>query len=484
MGTEIIFEIEEPRTRFDKHLEIPFNDRIILSAPFGSGKTYFLKEYFKNHPEYEVVHLYPVNYSVASNEDIFELIKYDIFFELLSKDIDFDKVKFSELDYLPLFLQANSGKVLDAFTPLLLSIPRIGKSIYKIKENLQKLLTRYKKEIEDIQIDEQKSILDYLESFTEKRGSIYEEDFYTQLIYQYVNQLKQKGEEHPKETILIIDDLDRVDPDHLFRILNVLSAQMDRNGTDNKFDFDKIILVFDQWNVRNIFENRYGANVDYTGYIDKFYSHLIFDFENYEDVKNGIRELINSLEIFANNDDLNQREDYIDELSYLFKKLIDTRTLTIRKIIKTLKTDFKYENKRLEIKGIHGNIEKAQFNIFFSVKLLYNIYGNWEDLMDSLEKLKNLKLTENRCKSRSNILFAEAIFFLDIDKLKLNSINPSSYMLRNVGTVSYRVDYDRNNDKYVPRVYDLNKMNYDKALYHLIFEVFDKIKKEDLLSLA
>src|SRR5690606_38625896 len=123
----------------------------------------------------------------------------------------------------------------------------------------------------------------------------FEEDFYSQLILQLVNQLKasQSDTDDCKETVLIIDDLDRVDPDHIFRILNVLSAQIDKVGTNNKFGFDKIILVFDQCNVRNIFKNRYGANVDYVGYIDKFYSHVIFEFKNFVGLKDAAIKLFN-----------------------------------------------------------------------------------------------------------------------------------------------------------------------------------------------
>ena len=45
---EFIFEIDDPKSKFEKHLSLPKNDRIIVSAPFGAGKTYFLKEFFKN----------------------------------------------------------------------------------------------------------------------------------------------------------------------------------------------------------------------------------------------------------------------------------------------------------------------------------------------------------------------------------------------------------------------------------------------------
>src|SRR5690554_5891 len=72
---------------FLQHLQIIENNDIILSAPFGTGKTHFLKEDFtpKTLGQYNVIHLFPVNYSVSSNEDIFELIKYDILFEIMLK---------------------------------------------------------------------------------------------------------------------------------------------------------------------------------------------------------------------------------------------------------------------------------------------------------------------------------------------------------------------------------------------------------------
>jgi hypothetical protein len=63
---------------FKTHFDLKNNSRILFSAPFGKGKTTFLNLYFDEYnKEYEAFHLYPVNYSVASNEDIFKYIKRD-----------------------------------------------------------------------------------------------------------------------------------------------------------------------------------------------------------------------------------------------------------------------------------------------------------------------------------------------------------------------------------------------------------------------
>ena len=59
---------------------IDYNDRCMLSAEFGDGKTYFLNKFKESYSnEYEFITLYPVNYQVEDNKDIFELIKITLF---------------------------------------------------------------------------------------------------------------------------------------------------------------------------------------------------------------------------------------------------------------------------------------------------------------------------------------------------------------------------------------------------------------------
>ena len=63
-----------------------------------------------------------------------------------------------------------------------------------------------------------------------------------------------------KKVVLIVEDLDRIDPAHLFRILNIFSAHIDycyknavipdRSIVGNKFGFDNIVLVCDFSNIK------------------------------------------------------------------------------------------------------------------------------------------------------------------------------------------------------------------------------------------
>lgn len=84
MMEDFIIPINSAIKSFYSHLLA--NPRTILSSKFGDGKSYFL-ENFKNtdfvKEQFVFLTIYPVNYQVASNEDIFNLIKRDILFQLM-----------------------------------------------------------------------------------------------------------------------------------------------------------------------------------------------------------------------------------------------------------------------------------------------------------------------------------------------------------------------------------------------------------------
>ena len=382
------FNIDQPTQKFTNHLSVPFNDRIIFSGPFGTGKTYFLEKYFENNPNYNVIHLFPVNYSVASNEDIFELIKYDVLFELLGKEVDFDKIEISHLEFFKKFALRNAHHIL---APFLNFLPEIGKSVHTVYEKLQALGEKYFVEYEGANTDDKQAVIDYLGNFTKTKGSIFEEDFYTQLICQSIEQLKIELETDKKcETVLIIDDLDRIDPEHIFRILNVLSAHMDAKGeSGNKFNFDKIILVFDQQNVHKIFQNRYGSNVDFSGYIDKFYSHKIFEFENIEGVNQKILEFLQNIEIPKSDkfSDFHSPSNVLSQnVQYIFSGLVKAKQITIRRLKKVLGKKFL----RIKYNPRFGNNQQrflnSQLEICLIFEFLFMFYGSWDEIIDALEK--------------------------------------------------------------------------------------------------
>lgn len=282
--------IEKVFEKFDDHLSIENNKRVIFSGKFGIGKSYFLKEFFedkKYNDNYIPIFLNPVNYSISSNEDIFELIKFDILYHILDKQlIDFENFSFSTENLL---YQYFSNKFLNEFfstidligeTAINQVVPKsynllksLGKLAAKISEVGKRDYEKFKKEIENN--SDLEEIGDFFEKELLRKGSHYENNSMTQIIRELVENIKRDSD---KEIVLVIDDLDRIDPEHIFRILNILSAQ--NIEYENKFGFEKIILVCDLKNIKSIYHHFYGNEVDFFGYINKFYSLEVYDYKN------------------------------------------------------------------------------------------------------------------------------------------------------------------------------------------------------------
>ena len=257
---------------FAQYLET--TDRIILSAKFGDGKTYLLNELRKDEAmqnKYEFFTIYPVNYSVAKNEDVFEYIKRDIIVQLHERKL------LENIDLNALFDSVLTSDDFTSVVSFLLSFVPMGEFYNKVYHKFLEIKNKY---------DEKKHTADkYLSQFANTAGCIYEEDGYTELIRMAIEWISQdhslNGEERKaKKPVLIIEDLDRLDPKHLFRILNVVSAHIDDSKqpdiVGNKFGFNNIVLVMDYDVTKHIFYHFYGEQACYEGYMSKFLSREPF----------------------------------------------------------------------------------------------------------------------------------------------------------------------------------------------------------------
>ena len=103
--------IKSEITRFYDFLNQEDNTNIIFSGKYGTGKTYFINKFFEEHnTEYTYLYLSPVNYSIASNEDIFEYIKVNILLQLLEKtSVELDSIEYKFTDVAYCYLNNNSG---------------------------------------------------------------------------------------------------------------------------------------------------------------------------------------------------------------------------------------------------------------------------------------------------------------------------------------------------------------------------------------
>lgn len=261
--------------------------RIIFSAKFGDGKSYFLNEFMKSYDEkdndYYFITLHPVNYVVEENRDVIEYIKRDILFQLIKDDRIYD---FKE-GYDKIFdAVCNKESLLKLADFVASIIPVEGiKDVYEGLKSIASTIHKKYKEQDVLHV-----VDDYLNGFYGKMGSISECDAFTCLIQKSLKQTDAKS-------VLIIEDLDRIDPAHLFRIMNILSSQVDNpyysevpNG--NKFGFDKIILVMDYKIARHLFHHFYGKEANYEGYMNKFLNTLPFSYSIKEEAHRQVRQKI------------------------------------------------------------------------------------------------------------------------------------------------------------------------------------------------
>ena len=131
----------------------------------------------------------------------------------------------------------------------------------------------------------------YKTLFGNQRGGLYEHDLYTELIEKTLTFIHERDNKF--NSTLIIEDMDRIDPAHLFRILNVLGAHLDNgSGNGNKFGFKNIILVLDYKTTAHVFHHFYGEHANYDGYMSKFISHNVF---HYDIEKAAQTELLNTM---------------------------------------------------------------------------------------------------------------------------------------------------------------------------------------------
>lgn len=260
-------------------------------------------------------------------------------------------------------------------------IASIGKGLYELKKELEKVA-------ED---NNEGNIIDqFMTEIESKTGSIYQKDMVTVIIRSILKRLQDS--ESDIRTILVIDDLDRIDPEHLFRILNILTAHNDiEDETSNKFGFDKIITVFDVDNVKKIFYSKYGLNVDFIGYISKFYSKEVFHFDIAWEITEKLFDIFRDATIENTEEEVQPFWN-----SHAYQRIMPVLILLIQKRIVSIR-DLRKTNKKLKANEIYavkfnqfGNSIRwnPNYPYFIMYDFLVNILGGRHELRKVLNELK------------------------------------------------------------------------------------------------
>lgn len=299
-------DITKKLEEFYHHLSAADVDRTIFSAKFGDGKTEFLHQFKEKYSdEYTFYTLYPVNYQIAPNEQIMEYIKRDLLFQLILNGTLTPIGNIPDSILLQWYINENSFDIVKdiiKFAPSIIGsgsqLSFVLKGAIALAESINNQCKKFKEFKTKITEGDFEKAVNIIGNLSEGAGNIYELDAISWLIAQSIAKQDRKP-------VLIIEDLDRIDPAHLFRIMNIFSAHLDRkylcsdktiykDGEEkkldelpNKFGFDKIIFVMDAESANAAFKNFYGDS-NYEGYISKFISKRIFHYSITEDANQNL----------------------------------------------------------------------------------------------------------------------------------------------------------------------------------------------------
>lgn len=438
---------------FTNHLKPDENSRIIFSGIYGAGKTTFLEQFFnladdpsrvQSNDTYEVIRLFPVNYSIASNEDILQYIKYDILIELIRKGIQVDKLDLTFSHRLYLYWGNNWKQI---GLRVARAVVWVGKSLLPedyIESILNFFENEYKKVNEsnekdvDNKFDEDKITDDFLKEIESKPGSLFEDNIILKIIERKIQQIKQGG----KKAVLMIDDLDRMDPEHIFRILNIFSAHFDitHNSKTNKFGFDKVILVCDIDTIQGIYHHKYGKEANFGGYIDKFYSDEIFRFDIVNEIANELLHITKGYSITNIPDEQTRR---IHQGSTVFNVLVNAfirqGSLNLRSLTKYL--DRKNPMALPESFNIAGRTVKPfDLPLLGHLIILNKLFGSRASLITASEKLEPYYLQSQDINTDN--VFKSFLYLATIEEHKLTrELTKQGYVIEKTGkTLFYNTE--------------------------------------------
>ena len=329
-----MISLEDELFSFDRYFEA--NSRCVLSAPFGEGKSFFLNEFIKTKSsDYDFITLYPTGYQICDNKDVFEYIKRDILLALLALEPGF-------LDALD---KTNAAIIWDSISEcredIVSCLPEINIGVHgtadvtistaNIVNTVCKVIAKCKKKWRF----GGNHIKDYFDSFEHNKGSLYEFNPISNMISSLIAARKKGSESsNPRKVVLVIEDLDRMDPEHIFRILNVFSAHfgddLDEDFARNKFGFDKVLLLCDYNNIKNIYHHLYGADADFCGYMSKFVAKGVFQYSLRSRVKEYMVSLLPR----------NLKENFPTIIGVVTDKIFDKNGSLRNENLRTIKTKF------------------------------------------------------------------------------------------------------------------------------------------------
>ena len=316
----------------------------------------------------------------------------------------------------------------------------------------------------DIETGDQGSIDTFLNEIKKKKIS--ETDPLSELLKQKINKQKKK-----KQSVLILDDLERIDPEHIFRIINIFFAHFGSHNKEisNKFSFDIIILVADVQNIKSIFNYKYGKETDFNGYFDKFFSVEVFQFKNEEIITKVIDQIILKFKIedaLILNDALESNEVLRIFSGYILKKSLELtgkEKLNLRQLLKGIKFPLPAFTKEH-----YYSRRKERFRyISISIEALISIFGG----LDS-DFISTLKMNKQNIKSKKEDGDDHWQKIVSQDLLK--KISPSDAKEGSLERIWRKYSIELKNNEILKINYQGSEINVEYLFLDLLIEYVQK----------
>lgn len=426
----------------DFKIHLDSHPRTILSAKFGDGKSFFLNKLAIDEmvgEEYAFITIHPVNYQILDNKDILELIKRDILAQMLMNNMIEPEYDISKEELLYYYIKSNGVFALEniftiisqlGFEADLISAFIAGCKGVKFIKSIINEVAKIKNNQDTV------SKIDMFIENVDTSTKIYEEDIYTKIIR---DNIRYYQETYKRKVVLVVEDMDRLDPAHLFRIMNVFSAHLDYcynygsgelPSCDNKFNFDNIVFVLDYGNTKKIYEHFYGASTDFEGYIHKFSSKGYYEYS----LRNIRNEYVFSL-----------ISNTVDVELELVKAIVPLELIeknSIRKIVQSCDAVDKqiYPQKKLVIKETEYELHPGILRVFVIMRRLG--YTKDETIKPMLDICKT-----NICNLSNNkmvrLFFAYALGYLYmVDELEMSNSFYYNFSMSYDFTILQIIDID------------------------------------------
>lgn len=376
------------KEKFQKFIDDEKDKQTLFSGPFGSGKTTFLKDFFnEKNSEYDVVHIFPINYPLHSNTDIYEVLKYDLILELISKGLFAPTDISSFLAYKVIIADTVDGLVMKLVS-IFSKTSRSLKGLVDLIEDSQEEIKKKVKELQDPAL----SVRNFQNVISKLQGYEYD-DYVTTIIREKLLKLSEQ-----KKTVLIVDDLDRIDPEHLFRIISVFSAHIDYDSKENKFGFDKIIFVGDLDNIRTMYAHRFGSSKSFQGYISKLSYKEPFNFDPAEELYSALIDILSS-----HRAELIDSEDYFypfkdsnlitkDCIVYIVSGLLKHSFISLRDLTKDGKIIDYGQDAQLYVPSL--DVVLLDFPLFYITRLLKSFQLGFKEIIKAFHVIAEDPLTD------------------------------------------------------------------------------------------